>query len=706
MPSLEVDFAATSRASRTRAKLVPALALLATLILLVSGLVTGYPGAAVAADASRFDPGYIVSDENFFDGSAMSGDEVQAFLNLQNRCGAASNCLAAYIQAVPSMPADRYCAAIAGQQVESAASMIARVGAACKMSQKALLVLLQKEQGLVNSRNPSKNELAHATGFACPDTSPCDPAFAGIFYQLYYAARSFQAYKGNPTVFNWYKVNAWNTIRWSTDVNCGTSQVFIRNYATLGLYFYTPYRPNQAALNNLYGTGDACSTYGNRNFWRLWTDWFGDPTVNANDPIGVIKEMWSTEDGGAMWGWALDPDVPKGPVQLTIAVGGVTTVWMANAPYAPVELAVPGAGANHGFGGTVPAPPGTNQEICVTMLNQGGGSDVSLGCRRIDLPPRVSPRGEMKDMWTSVNAVNMWGWAIDPDAVPAATDLHIQVDSKWYVWRADAPYPTGPTLVAGAGPNHGWGGVIPTDPGPHRVCVTAINQKQGQNLQFGCRDVVVPSLADVSPKGTVKEIWGNAQGVSLWGWAVDPDAVSGTVPLVVQVDSNWYAWKADQASPNVPGLFPGAGPNHGWGGTIPASPGKHWVCVYFGNQNQGADVTAGCYEITVPAPPPAPLLTNLMGAWQTPEGITLWGYAIDPDALNSNAQVIVQVDSTWYAWTANAAYAPGASLLPGAGGNNGFVGSVPASPGLHWVCAYSMNIRGDTPPQCLQVRVK
>jgi len=43
------------------------------------------------------------------------------------------------------------------------------------------------------------------------------------------------------------------------------------------LYYYTPYVPNKAALDNLYGTGDACSAYGNRNFWRFYHDWFGSP---------------------------------------------------------------------------------------------------------------------------------------------------------------------------------------------------------------------------------------------------------------------------------------------------------------------------------------------------------------------------------------------------------------------------------------------
>ncbi len=682
-------------------------AFFAAFAVVISGLVFAGADPANAADASKFDPGYIVSDENFYDGSAMDAAAVQSFLDSKNRCGTASNCLAPYRQTTPSMAKDTYCAAMDGRSEESAASIIARVGLACNMSQQAILVLLEKEQTLVTGRSPSDWNWRAATGFSCPDTRPCDPAFSGFFYQVYYAARSFQAYKYNRAAFSWYKVNAWNNILWSEKAGCGTSKVFIRNLATLGLYFYTPYRPNAAALENLYGTGDTCSSYGNRNFWRIWTDWFGDPTINSHSPVGVIKDMRATEDGIVFWGWALDPDAPTAPVQLKISVGGVVTYWSADAPYEPMTVAAPGAGINHGFGGTVAAPPGTQQEICVTMVNQGGGADASLGCRKIDLPPRVSPRGELKDMWTSVNGIHLWGWTIDPDAVPNPVDLHIQVDSAWYVMRADAPYPLGPSLVEGAGPGHGFGGTLAVAPGAHRICVTAINQNQGQNLPFGCRTVTVPSIADVSPKGEVKDVWGTAGGVSLWGWAADPDALAESVQVIVQVDSSWYAWKADQPNAAVPSRVQGAGPNHGWGGTIPTSPGEHWVCVYYTNINEGADVNAGCRLISVPSPTPQQQpLTKLMGAWQSPEGITLWGYAIDRDALDDSSQVIVQADSDWYSWKADAEYEPGRALFPGASGKHGFVGSVPAAPGVHWVCIYSMNVGGDTAPDCLQVAVR
>ncbi|WP_158862745.1 hypothetical protein [Leifsonia sp. AG29] len=237
---------------------------------------------ADAASASDFSAGYLVSDQNFYNGSAMTASDVQSFLVSKNSvCRSTYACLYSYTQATPSMSGDAYCAPFSGMASESAASIIARVGAACGISQKALVVLLEKEQGLVTSSAPTQGAFLHATGFSCPDTAPCNPAYGGFFYQLYYGARQFQVYRARPTSFN-YQPNAWNRILYNPNSACGSSSVYIQGYATAGLYDYTPYQPNAAALANLYGTGDSCSTYGNRNFWRLWSDWFGSPTQSGS----------------------------------------------------------------------------------------------------------------------------------------------------------------------------------------------------------------------------------------------------------------------------------------------------------------------------------------------------------------------------------------------------------------------------------------
>lgn len=233
--------------------------------------------SAHAATASDWDPGYIIDDAVFYDSSAMSATEIQTFLDSRvAACAPGATCLKSYGQATTTIAPDRYCDGFTGSSWHTASQIIDQVARSCGISQRVLLVLLEKEQSLVTSRSPSSWSYSAATGQSCPDTAPCDPRYSGFFYQVYYAARQFEVYRLNPTSFG-YRAGRWNNILYSPNLSCGTRSVFIANQATAALYIYTPYTPNAASLANLYGTGDACSTYGNRNFWRLFTDWFGNP---------------------------------------------------------------------------------------------------------------------------------------------------------------------------------------------------------------------------------------------------------------------------------------------------------------------------------------------------------------------------------------------------------------------------------------------
>lgn len=238
--------------------------------------------SASAANASQFDPGNIVSDALFYDGNSMSAETIQAFLiSKEPNCRSSYACMWNYGQTTPAMGATNYCSAIPAAGVMNAAQIVFFVGRACGISQKTLLVLLQKEQGMVASSAPSERNFTYATGFNCPDTAGCDPNYGGFFYQVYYAAQQFKIYAAKPLSFN-FQAGKYNTIRYSPNAACGTTSIFIQNKATAGLYDYTPYTPNSAAMSNLYGTGDGCSAYGNRNFWAYYTDWFGSTTLGTS----------------------------------------------------------------------------------------------------------------------------------------------------------------------------------------------------------------------------------------------------------------------------------------------------------------------------------------------------------------------------------------------------------------------------------------
>ena len=215
----------------------------------------------------------------------MTSAEIQSFLSAKVPvCHSTYTCLMGYAQTTPAMAASSgACTAIPAGPSRglSAADIIEEIGVACGISEKVILVLLQKEQGLVTSSTPSASSFAFATGYNCPDSTGCDPAYGGFFYQVYYAARQFKFYRANPTHFNFQAGRA-NAILFSPNASCGSGSVVIQNQATAGLYDYTPYQPNAAALANLTGSGDSCSSYGNRNFWVYYNAWFGSPTIGTS----------------------------------------------------------------------------------------------------------------------------------------------------------------------------------------------------------------------------------------------------------------------------------------------------------------------------------------------------------------------------------------------------------------------------------------
>ena len=279
-------------------------AFITSVVLALSGVVglTISSPPAQALSGSMFDPGLIIGDSVFYDFGTMNAGEIQGFLDQQvPKCRLAPaakvgdfTCLRYYRTDIPAMAAsDGRCSAIDATTDVRAAKMIEIIARACNINPRVILVTLQKEQGLVTSTNPywpdPKNSSQPnpnrpldyryqiAMGFNCPDTGPCSTF--GFFYQVYKAASQFHWYSNPGGSFTYLKVGKNVTINYQVPSvsGCGSKTFLLKSQATAALYYYTPYTPNQAALSNLYGSGDKCSAYGNRNFWRYYWDWFGSP---------------------------------------------------------------------------------------------------------------------------------------------------------------------------------------------------------------------------------------------------------------------------------------------------------------------------------------------------------------------------------------------------------------------------------------------
>lgn len=296
--------------------------------LLIGALVSGllayiHSDDASAARKEDWVTGNIISDAAFTDNASMSVQDIQAFLDRNvGSCDvwgsgtavefgyngtraqyAAANgwqappytCLNMYYE-VPKtapgggMPANNYSnpnSRPAGSQ--SAAWIIRDAADRYNISPRVLLVKLATESAgpLTSDKWPLLSQYRYAMGAYCPDSGPggsanCNESYAGFSLQMYKSAELLRYYLNNMNQPWWpHKKPGINNILWNVvERGCGGADVNIQNKATAALYTYTPYQPNQAALNNMYGTGDNCSAYGNRNFWRVFWDWFGDTRNN------------------------------------------------------------------------------------------------------------------------------------------------------------------------------------------------------------------------------------------------------------------------------------------------------------------------------------------------------------------------------------------------------------------------------------------
>lgn len=272
--------------------------LLRTLLFLGLGALVTMPFSTgiSAASPAGFNAGKIMDDSVMTNSSSMSVAQIQAFLSSKVPSCDTSGSKNSEMNnsGVPDYNGNgsiqrwewgkaRYgqttfpCLKDYTQGGKKAAQIIRDVSIKYSINPQTLIVLLQKEQGLVTDTWPLNIQYRSATGYGCPDTAPCDSQYYGLTNQLDWAAKMFRSVISRSP--NWYSPYFKGTnprVYWHPDTGrCGSQSLTIANWTTAALYDYTPYRPNQAALNAGYGTGDSCSSYGNRNFYLYFTDWFG-----------------------------------------------------------------------------------------------------------------------------------------------------------------------------------------------------------------------------------------------------------------------------------------------------------------------------------------------------------------------------------------------------------------------------------------------
>jgi hypothetical protein len=308
-------------------------------LLLVLFLVYTIIRTAHAAGLASWSAGNIISDSVFMNKDSMNPTQIQSFLQSKT-----PNCdtwgtqpsefgggTRAQWGAAHNNPAPFICLKDYSENGKGAAQIIFDTAQEFSINPQVLIVLLQKEQGLVTDTWPLNAQYRTATGYGCPDTAACDSKYFGLTNQLRWSARMFKAIMNNSP--SWYTpyVLGNNTIYYSPgpydttnsryygrfgdrpDIQyCSSSTVHIQNRATQALYNYTPYQPNQAALNAGYGSAPPCGSYGNRNFYLYFTDWFGSTIEGTVWRWSYITQSVHTDTSYTRPVTAYEPSVQPG----------------------------------------------------------------------------------------------------------------------------------------------------------------------------------------------------------------------------------------------------------------------------------------------------------------------------------------------------------------------------------------------------------
>ncbi len=204
---------------------------------------------------SRFDPNFIISDTDFFDTTTLNVEQIYSFLKKKGNLH------------------ERVFDTIFGPR--NAAEIIHNAAITYQINPQVLIVLLQKEQSLIEDTSPSEDQLNWATGFAiCDDCSKTDPRlqqYRGFVLQVEHAAKRLRYYITNYYEFSFDTGETYNV----DDV-----MVTMSNDATRLLYTYTPH------------------LRGNFNFWKLFHKYFarhypdGSLVKSATD-----QKIWKIESG-------------------------------------------------------------------------------------------------------------------------------------------------------------------------------------------------------------------------------------------------------------------------------------------------------------------------------------------------------------------------------------------------------------------------
>ncbi|MEV7972694.1 N-acetylmuramoyl-L-alanine amidase [Cellulomonas sp. NPDC089187] len=397
----------------------------------------------------------------------------------------------------------------------------------------------------------------------------------------------------------------------------------------------------------------------------------------AASPRWSLDSMTAAPSGIAVRGWAFDPN-SDAALPVRVSVDGAVQQLTANQPRADVAAAF-GVGPDHGFSGTVSAGGGRHL-VCVTIGNIGAGQDVVVACDWFTVQ-NATPIGHLDAASATTTSISVRGWVLDPDTT-APVQVHIYVDGTFVqAVQADQSRPD-VGAAYGKGDNHGFSATVPAVGGTRQVCIHAINQPAGSNPRIGCATVTVGN----PPIGRVDALTAWSGGVTVRGWALDPDT---TAPIDVHayVDGARAAvFTANKPRADIGAAY-GKGDDHGFEVQVPMAQGTHRFCLYAINTPSGSNPEIHCRSVTVTNAEPIGSLDEVSA---TPSSIRVRGWTLDPDTTAS-IQAHIYVDGKFAQAFTAADHRADVAARYGKGAAHGFDVTLPMNAGRHQVCLHAIN---------------
>jgi hypothetical protein len=211
-----------------------------------------------------FNPNFIIGDHDILNYQTMTALEIQRFLESKHS-------YLANFSVVDNL----------GNNIK-ASDAIYQVAINARVNPRFILVLLQKEQSLVEEASPSVRSLDWATGYGCPDGASCNVRWQGFYKQINSASLQFRDYMDNPQLYTYRKGNTYLFKNPYSTLKQEMTSVTPLNDATAALYNYTPHVYN-----------------GNYNFWKIWNRYFSRTGYPSGTLIRAKGEagIWLIQNG-------------------------------------------------------------------------------------------------------------------------------------------------------------------------------------------------------------------------------------------------------------------------------------------------------------------------------------------------------------------------------------------------------------------------